>query len=60
MLPRLVFDESAETAIEIAKQCGMSRRAAHRIIFENVEAGIWERVWKRGRIRPVPAYRIKR
>jgi len=58
LIPALVFDEKAQTAQEIADAAGIARSTAAAKILKLVNAGHIERVWKRGRIRPVPAYRI--
>ena len=55
-----VFDEKAETTMEISARTGLSRVTVTHLIKEKCDAGIWERVWKQASPRPVPAYRIKR
>lgn len=60
LFPVKVIDEKAETAAEIAKRLDCAGSTARDLILEQVEAGKLERVWKRGRIRLIPAYRVKR
>jgi Fic family protein len=58
LMPKKTFDNNAQTCEDIARFSGMSARSASRYILALVESGKLERVWKRGRIRPIPAYRI--
>jgi predicted transcriptional regulator len=58
LIPALVFDEAAQTVEEIATAAGIVRQTADVKIRKLLAAGQVERVWKRGRIRPVPAYRV--
>ena len=60
LIDRRIFDERAETVEEIAMKTGMSYQHTARRMVELERAGKVERVWKQGRVRPVPAYRIKR
>jgi len=60
LFERKVFDELAETSIEIAAKTGKSPRTVDRMIAGMLAAGTVEKVWKRGTHRPVPAYRVKK
>ena len=57
LIPALVFDQSAQTIQEIAAAAGIARQTAAAKILKLVATGQVERVWKRGAVRPVPAYR---
>ncbi len=58
LIPALVFDQSAQTIQEIAAAAaGIGRSTAAAKILKLVATGQVERVWKRGPVRPVPAYR---
>jgi len=57
LIPALVFDETAQTMEEIATAAGIARPTADFKIRKLLAAGQVERVWKHGRIRPIPAYR---
>jgi len=57
LIPALVFDQSAQTIQEIAAAAGIARQTAAAKILKLVAAGQVERVWKRGPVRPIPAYR---
>lgn len=59
MIPRKVFDQSAETVKELAGD-SMSENSTQRFAKKMVAEGKWEQVWKRVNSKPVPAYRIKR
>lgn len=54
-----IVDPEANTAKEVAKLLLLSDSHASRICRERVERGEWERVWKQGKDRMVPAYRPK-
>lgn len=56
----VVMDESAETIAELAEKWRVSRPAASARVLQLIEAGKIERVYKKGRLRPTPAYRIPR
>jgi len=55
-----IVDEKAETVREIAKKKNASIRQTSRQIEQWISTGKIEMVWKRGTIRLVPAYRIKK
>ena len=55
-----VFDESAETCLELAERLGISGCTALRRIRKLLKDGKLERVWKKGLTGPVPAYRVKK
>ena len=57
LIPVLVFDDKAQTMEEIAAAAGIARSTAAAKILKLVNAGQVERVWKRGPVRPIPAYR---
>ena len=57
LIPALVFDDKAQTMKEIAAAAGIASSTAASKILKLVNAGQVERVWKRGPVRPIPAYR---
>lgn len=57
LIPALVFDDKAQTMEEIAAAAGIAHSTAAAKILKLVNAGQVERVWKRGPVRPIPAYR---
>ena len=57
LYPVKIVDEKAETAEEIAVRIGKCGSYTRELILAEVKAGRFETVWKRGRIRLVPAYR---
>ena len=59
LIPKRVFDESAQTIGEIAADSGVSVATADRLVRGFLAAGKAYRVWKRGSQRAIPAYRIK-
>ena len=58
--PSKIIDESAETAEEIAVKIGRSNSQTRAIVLAQIKAGKLEQVWKRGRIRLIPAYRVRK
>jgi len=58
--PAKIIDESAETAEEIAARIGKCGSHTRTLILAQINAGKLERVWKRGRIRLAPAYRVRK
>ena len=57
LYPVKIIDEKAETAEEIAAKLGVCGSRARELLLDQMKAGKIEQVWKRGRIRLVPAYR---
>lgn len=57
LYPVKIIDETAETAEEIAEKIGKSYSHTRKLVLDQVKSGALEEVWKRGRIRLVPAYR---
>jgi len=60
LMPKRIFDSSAQTSDEIAKFTGMTVRTAQKHVLALVKSGKLEKVWKRGKERILPAYRIKK
>ena len=60
LIPKRIFDNSAQTSDEVSKFTGMTVRTAQKHILALVKSGKLEKVWKRGKDRVLPAYRIKR
>ena len=58
LYPVKIIDENSETAEEIASKIGHSYSHARKLILDEVKSGKLEQVWKKGRIRLVPAYRV--
>ena len=58
LYPVKIIDEKAETAEEIAVNLGVGIRRAREILLAQIKAGKLEQVWKQGRIRLIPAYRV--
>jgi hypothetical protein len=54
---RKEIDEDALTTVELANGAGVSSSRMSVKISERVTSGDWERVWKMGKTRLVPAYR---
>ncbi len=54
------IDESAETIQEIATRSNTPRKTISERVQKLLADGKLEQVWKHGRTRPVPAYRIKK
>jgi predicted oxidoreductase len=59
-IPKKIVDEKAFGVVELAKASGKKRWTMWQFAEQQVEAGKWERVWKMGSIRLIPAYRIKK
>ena len=57
LIPKRIFDSSAQTSDEIARFTGMTVRTSQKHILALVKSGKLEKVWKRGPVRPIPAYR---
>lgn len=55
--PRHVLDQAAESRAELIKQWTLGETAFDVFAKKQVEAGLWEKVWKRIGSRLVPAYR---
>lgn len=60
LIPKRIFDNSAQTSDEVSRFTGMTVRTAQKHILALVKSGKLEKVWKRGKVRVLPAYRIKR
>jgi Fic family protein len=60
LIPKRIFDSSAQTSDEIARFTGMTVRTSQKHILALVKSGKLEKVWKRGKERVLPAYRIKK
>jgi len=60
LYPVKIIDEEAETAEEIAAKIGRSYSHTRKLVLDQVKAGTLEEVWKRGRIRLIPAYRARK
>jgi len=61
ILPKVIFDQSAETLKEIAESTGLAYKQLATLRDKEVLAGNWVEVWKRDRIgRRVRAYKSKR
>jgi Fic family protein len=58
LIPKRIFDNSAQTSDEISRFTGMTVRTAQKHILALVKSGKLEKVWKRGKERVLPAYRI--
>jgi Fic family protein len=58
LIPKRIFDSSAQTSDEIARFTGMTVRTSQKHILALVKSGKLEKVWKRGKERVLPAYRI--
>lgn len=58
-IPKLIVDPKAETALELVKATGRSRSWVDNLCKEMVDAGRWERVWKKVGPRLAPAYRTR-
>lgn len=54
-----IYDENAETIIEISGKIGLGRWASSQKVSAAVKAGKLEKVWKRVGNRTLPAYRVK-
>lgn len=55
------FDENAKTITELVPLLGLKWNAVNHLANKKVEAGEWERVYKRDRLgRIISAYRIKK
>lgn len=59
-LPKKIVDESACTIKELAEASSMSETWMTRTAKSKVEAGEWEKVWKKSGDRLIPAYRKKK
>ena len=60
LIEKRIFDDKAQTIEEIAAGAELSARSAYRKVMELIKSGTIEKVWKRGSLRPVAAYRIKK
>jgi Fic family protein len=60
LMPKRIFDSSAQTSDEIARFTGMTVRTAQKHVLALVKSGKLEKVWKRGKERILPAYRVKK
>jgi len=60
LIPKRIFDSNAQTSDEIARFTGMTIRTAQKHVLALVKSGKLEKVWKRGKERILPAYRIKK
>jgi Fic family protein len=60
LMPKRIFDSSAQTSDEIARFTGMTVRTAQKHVLALVKSGKLEKVWKRGKERVLPAYRVKK
>lgn len=58
LIPKRIFDNSAQTSDEVSRFTGMTVRTAQKHILALVKSGKLEKVWKRGKVRPIPAYRL--
>lgn len=58
--PQRIIDENAFTVAQIAKAQGVSEMTALRTCKVMIDAGKWERVWKHGATKLVPAYRKRK
>lgn len=58
-LPVRIIDPDAETVAELANGYTCSLIWMQKFANKEVEAGRWERVWKKKGVRYVPAYRRK-
>ena len=59
-MPKYEFDEEALTVQDLMRETGHGYSYCYQFAQDMVLAKKWERVWKRGRIKPVPAYRPRR
>jgi hypothetical protein len=57
LYPVKIIDENGETAEKISVKIGKSYSHTRKLVLDQVKAGALEEVWKRGRIRLIPAYR---
>jgi hypothetical protein len=60
LIPKRIFDNSAQTSDEISRFTGMTVRTTQKHILALMKSGKLEKAWKRGKDRVLPAYRIKR
>ena len=58
LMPKRIFDENAQSILEITRATGMARTTVNDYVRKLMQQGKMERVWKRGSHHPVPAYRI--
>jgi hypothetical protein len=58
LMPKRIFDENAQSILEITRATGMARTTVNDYVCKLIQQGKMERVWKRGSHHPIPAYRI--